>query len=247
MNANTDNNDINTSLPKIKSVLILIGIIIFFVLISLIANSWFNKQTIRTINIKGNYILTDAEINSIIDDKIMNTEQQGLNLADIKRTLIRNEFIENADVFINSKRILGIKIIERVPFAILINKSGIPYFIDTNKNIFVYKLFNNYTDLPIITNCNSPEQRTNAIKILSELQKKFPFLYAKVCEVSYDKNNYNLILNIADISINIGDITDLDTKLATIESFLNNITKLSNDINKFKKLDARWKNKIVVN
>lgn len=245
-NDNTNNITNNSNNIRIKSILILIGVVIVLVIIAIVANNWFNKQTILNISIKGNYMLTDAEVNSIIDSKIMNIQQQGLDIMDIKRTLINNEFIESADVFIKSKRFLGINIIEKVPFAVFIDKSGVPYFIDKDKNIFSYKLFNTYNDLPIINNCNTDKQKTDAINILIVLKEKFPLLYMNISEVNYNKKEYKLLLKIADVSINIGDITDLDSKLATIDSFLNNIIKLSNDINKFKELDVRWNNKIII-
>jgi len=246
MNIKNENVNHNSNKTKIKSVLILISIVAFLVIISLVANNWFNKQTILNITIQGNCMLTNAEINSIIDDKIMNVQQQGIDIIDIKKTLLNNEFIESADVFIKSKKFLGINVIEKVPFAVFIDNAGTTFFIDKNKNIFAYKLFNKYNDLPIISNCNAEKQKNDAIKILSVLKEQFPILYSKISEISYNKKGYNLLLNIADISINIGDIIDLDTKLSTIDAFLNNTIKLPNDISGFNELDARWKNKIVV-
>jgi cell division septal protein FtsQ len=230
-----------------KSVVILIGIIITLIVVGVIANKWFSKQTIRNINITGNSALSNGDITSIIDNQIININTDGLNLNKIKETLLANEYIANADVFVNSKGVLGINIEERIPIAIIVNSNGTPMFIDRAAKIFSYKLHKEYTNLPIIRNIDTKNinKMKECVDIILTTKDKFPILYERISEVIYSPNKTKFNLNIADISVNIGNKENLEHKLNNINSFIDNVALKANNIKKYKHLDARWKDKII--
>jgi len=72
---------------KTKSVLLLCGIFVFLISLSWLSSSWYSKQAIKTIKVSGNTVLTAGEINAIIDEKIMNIPNEGIELKKIKKCL----------------------------------------------------------------------------------------------------------------------------------------------------------------
>lgn len=238
---------------KTKSVVILTGSVIILFFIAIIANNWFNKQQIRNININGNSILSKAEVHSIIDNLIMNVKNDGLNLYNIEKKLNSNEYIQSSEVFINSKGVLGINITEKKPIAIIINEYGTPKLIDKYSNIFNYRLLDAFIGLPIINanniNINNKNKIQNAVNIIQTLKNKFPNLETKISEITCNKtkNEYFLQLTYGNISANIGDTDNLINKLETLQTFIDNVILTSNDISIYKQLDARWKDKIIIN
>jgi cell division septal protein FtsQ len=238
---------------KTKSVLILLGISVVLVMIAFISNYWFSKQTIRTIKITGNKVLSNGEINSIIDKQIMNVENDGLDLSAIKYNLLSNEYILNANVWVNSKGVLGIDIEERNPIAIIISSDGTPNFIDKYGKSFSYKLYKNFIDIPVVRNIELEQENTlknkDVILILMTLKEKYSLLNTRVSEILYNKksNEYSLCLTCGDICVNIGNVDNLENKLNVIQFFMNNIVLVSVDMSVYKNLDARWANKIIVN
>ena len=231
---------------KTKSVIILFGISVALVIVAIISNQWFAKQTIRTIKITGNNALSNGEINSIIDKQIMNVKNEGLNLNAIKNTLLSNEYIRNANVWINSKGVLGIDIEERNPIAILIDKNGNTMFIDETGKQFGYKLYKDFIDIPVVRNIDSKNINKDIILILLTLKNDYPLLNAKISEIEYNKKGYKLHLTLGDVCVNIGNTSNLKNKLFAIQSFINNVVLSSNDLKKYRYLDARWKDRIVV-
>ena len=247
----SDNIMIEKVRSKTKSVLILLAISVILVIVAFISNQWFSKQTIRTIKITNNNVLSNGDINSIIDKQIINVENNGLNLNAIKKTLQSNEYVLNADVWVNSKGVLGINIEERNPIAIFINDKGIPNFIDKYGHIFSYNLHKDFINIPVIRNIetyNNIIKKKDVINIISVLKENYPLLDARISEIKYNKNTkeYNLLMSLGDINVNIGNTNDLENKLYNLQSFIDNVVLTSNDISKYKKLDVRWKNKVIV-
>ena len=240
-------------IKKTKTVVILIVICAVLIVVAFISNQWFAKQTIRTVNITGNNALSNTDINSIIDKQIMDVKNDGLNLNNIKNTLLSNEYIQNANVWINSKGVLGIDIEERIPIAVLINNTGTPNFIDKYGKVFSYNLYKEFINIPVVRNIevnkNNTLKNKEIINLVSTLKNDYPILEAKVSEIKYniDRKEYDFLMNFGDIVVNMGSTTDLENKLSSLQSFIDNVVLTSDDITKYKKLDARWKDKIVVN
>jgi cell division septal protein FtsQ len=91
---------------KKKSVLFLLAILISLAFLSILSINWSSKQAIKNIKISGNIVLSVGEINLLIDELIMNVPKEGIDLTEIRKKLLTNEYIANADVWFNSKGIL---------------------------------------------------------------------------------------------------------------------------------------------
>ncbi|MDR0927013.1 MAG: cell division protein FtsQ/DivIB [Ignavibacteria bacterium] len=231
---------------KTGAVLLLLGIVVALTLLSFIASHWYAKQAIKSVKVSGNAMLTSGDVNAIIDKNIMNVPTDGINLASLRKKLMSNEFIADADVWFNSKAVLGIDIKERVPIGILLNADGTLAYIDNTGAIFSYRLFKNYTDMPVITNAKDNISRKGAVDIISELQN-IPSLYNIVSEIKYNTlhKTYSLLLTENNISVALGRNENIAEKLLKFNIFWKNKLVLATDKNSYKHLNASWENIII--
>ena len=239
---------------KTKSVLLLSGIFVFLILLSWLASAWYARQAIKTITISGNTVLTAGEINSIIDEKIMNIPNKGIKLNEIKNKLVANEYVADAYVWFNSRGVLGIEIQERVPVGIVVKSDGTLAFVDQTGAIFQYRLYKEYTDLPIISNVYNRINQVNnvhlagALDIVTVLQSSFSKLDNIVSEVRFNTvtNSYELYLTEANIKVDFGKAENIAKKLEKIYAFWKGKILLVQNKNQFRNIDVKWDNIVIV-
>ena len=262
-----ENNNENSFIEKIKqkrksktkAVLLLLGIFSSLIFLSVLASSWYSKQAIKSIRISGNTVLTAGEINAIIDEKIMNVPTEGINLKEIRSKIETHEYVENADVWFNSKGVLGIEIKERVPVGLVVKPNGEIVFVDQTGAIFKYRLYKEYTDLPIISNVFRHNARNNtliidnvilsgALDIVTELQSNFPKLNSIVSEVKFNtvSKNYELFLTEANIKIDFGRAENITDKMEKIYVFWREKISTVQDKSAFRNIDVKWNNVVIV-
>ena len=251
------NNVINKAKNKTKSVLILLIVCLLLGILSVVAQWWFGNQAIKSISISGNNVITTNEIYTTLDKYIINIPNNNLDLNLVKIKLLENEYIANANVFINSKGVLGIQIEERKPIAIIINNYGNTMLVDQYGHIFNWRPFNEFNDFPIISNVwdNNNLNKNNAainnialnsaLEIIKEIDNNFPTINKILSEINFVKKDrtFQLFLNEANICINFGKPESINNKLNNIALFWNKVILPSNNFSKFAKIDARWNNK----
>jgi len=240
---------------KTKSVLLLLGIFISLILLSFLASSWYAKQAIKTIRISGNTVLTAGEINAIIDEKIMNIPNERIKLNEIKNKIITHEYVEDAYVWFNSKGVLGIEIKERVPVGLVVKPDGEIVFVDQMGAIFKYRLYKEYTDLPVISNVYRHNTKNidkvilaGALDIVTELQSNFPKLNNIVSEVKFNtvSKNYELYLTESGIKVDFGRAENITQKMEKTYIFWKEKISTVQDRSAFRNIDAKWNNVVIV-
>jgi cell division septal protein FtsQ len=240
---------------KTKSVLLLCGIFIVLFLLSWMASSWYSKQAIKTIRVSGNTVLTAGEINAIIDEKIMNIPNEGIELNAVKNKIIAHEYVEDAYVWFNSKGVLGIEIKERVPVGLVVKPDGEIVFVDQTGAIFKYRLYKEYTDLPVISNVYGRNAKnidkvvlSGALDIITELQSNFPKLNNIVSEVKFNtlSKNYELYLTESGIKVDFGRAENIAHKMEKIYIFWKEKISTVQDRNEFRNIDVKWNNVVIV-
>ncbi len=238
---------------KTKSVLSLILLLSLIALLSVFSIKWYKIQAIQNIKISGNTILTNSEINNIISSEIINVPQEGINLFQIKEKLKSNPYIADADVWFNSKGILGIEITERFPVAIVINPRGETEFVDKYGTIIPYRLYKEFSDLPIITNVYFNGKVNNgallgALLIVDGMQNTMPQYNNLISEIRYDNKNRSYELHLADSNLPIlfGRTDNVADKLEKLYTYWK--THLSTEMFnlKIQRLDVRWNDMIIV-
>ena len=247
---NTDQKD-NMS----KTVLCLCGVICLLVFLSLLSSSWFAKQAIKNIKVSGNTVLTLGEINTLIDEQIMNIPNEGINLTEIKNKLITHEYIADAFVWFNSKGVLGIDIKERVPVAIVVSYNGEIQFVDQDGAVFQYRFYKEYTDLPIISNVYDGKTKKidkvalfGALEIINGIQNSSNSVDKIISEIKYSPKNkdYTIFLTEMRLKILFGRAENVIEKLNKINDFWKENVLSEAAKNNKRNFDVRWANTLIV-
>lgn len=244
------------SVRKNKTLSVLVAAVLLLCVLTLVAYNWQQTQKVNTTMISGNNLLTKSEINAIVDKVVAHSNGE-VNLFELKKELLKNEYVADAKVWVKAKGIIGIEITENVPIALLVDNSGNIRFVGLSGDVFNVRFSNNYNNLPIITGIYLDgtdkiitHALQGAIRIANELQNSFPQLDMLVSEIRFDvkKQNYSLYMNDDKYRIELGRANDRNNdvynKLTNIEIFFTaeQFYTAAPDI---KIIDAQWQNMIV--
>ena len=215
-----------------KRVLISIALLILLTTITSQEKIIISKFNLKEINIENNFLLKEKEINEIL------TPFYGKNLIflknnEIKKALMQNSLIES---FVTKKKYpdtLIIKIFEKKPLAILINKNT-KYYLSEKIDLIEFKNFKEYQDLPYIFGN----------------RKKFKIFYENLIKINFPLNSIN---KYTLFKADRWDIVTKDKKLIklpikdytkSLKNYLELINK--NDFKKYEVFDYRIQNQLIL-
>ncbi|MEY3322390.1 MAG: hypothetical protein RLZZ417_1973 [Bacteroidota bacterium] len=177
-----------------------------------------------------------------------------IDLARIESLLEKNPFVKDAEVFIDSRNELGIKILQRKPIVRVISNRGEQYYLDEDGN----KLpLSKHFAVNIVTATGeyppfSPEFLTenNALhdlfNLCTELEKD-PFLKSMIVQVHVNvKKEFTLVPLIGDQKIIFGEFDDSMKKWKKLKVFYKEAMPFVG-WRKYRNLDLRFRNQIVCN
>jgi cell division protein FtsQ len=177
-----------------------------------------------------------------------------IDLARIESLLEKNPFVKDAEVFIDSRNELGIKILQRKPIVRVISNRGEQYYLDEDGN----KLpLSKHFAVNIVTATGeyppfSPEFLTenNALhdlfNLCTELEKD-PFLKSMIVQVHANvKKEFTLVPLIGDQKIIFGEFDDSMKKWKKLKVFYKEAMPFVG-WRKYRNLDLRFRNQIVCN
>ena len=144
------------------------GIALFILFSTFISQNKFtiNKFKIQEIKIKNNKILEDQEIIKIFSF-LYNKNIIFLNSYELKKNLNQSSFIEKIEIKKVFPDKLVIKVFEKEPIAILIDKHQKKYYLGKKINLIEFRTILKYENLPIINGDlkNFKKLYNNLIKI----------------------------------------------------------------------------------
>jgi cell division protein FtsQ len=177
-----------------------------------------------------------------------------IDLARIESLLEKNPFVKDAEVFIDSRNELGIKILQRKPIVRVISNRGEQYYLDEDGN----KLpLSKHFAVNIVTATGeyppfSPEFLTenNALhdlfNLCTELEKDL-FLKSMIVQVHVNvKKEFTLVPLIGDQKIIFGEFDDSMKKWKKLKVFYKEAMPFVG-WRKYRNLDLRFRNQIVCN
>lgn len=177
-----------------------------------------------------------------------------IDLARIESLLEKNPFVKDAEVFIDSRNELGIKILQRKPIVRVISNRGEQYYLDEDGN----KLpLSKHFAVNIVTATGeyppfSPEFLTenNALhdlfNLCTELEKD-SFLKSMIVQVHVNvKKEFTLVPLIGDQKIIFGEFDDSMKKWKKLKVFYKEAMPFVG-WRKYRNLDLRFRNQIVCN
>ena len=176
-----------------------------------------------------------------------------INLKTFKDNIESKPHIKDSKIFRSFPSKIEIILVERNPIAVILSDNFL--IIDSDNISLPYVNFD--LTLPVLTNfkddsdlfvfgeeVQSPSIKT-AVRILDQLYKEYSDIYFSISEVSFNENEeFDIILKNGKTRILLGK-NDFDLRIKKLNSFKKNIEKY-NTLEKYKSVDLRYKNQVVV-
>ena len=162
---------------------LIFGIALFILFSTFISQSKFtiNKFQIKEIKIENNEILKDQELINIFSF-LYKKNIIFLNLYELKKNIDQNSFIEKIEIKKIFPNKLVIKVFEREPIAILIDKNQKKYYLGKKTNLIEFRKILKYKNLPIVKGepKNFKKLFDNLIKINFPIDQILSYQHFKV-------------------------------------------------------------------
>ena len=215
-----------------SQIVISILLIIFLSTITFKEKKVITKFNLEKIIIENNFIINEGELKELLFP-IYGKNLLKLKSIKIKRLLSQNNFIESFDTKKIYPNTLKIKIYEKKPIAILIDKKN-KYLLSEKIDLIQFETIKNFQDLPYVKG-NQKE-----FKIFYTNLKKINFPFEIVKEyILFDTNRW-------DIETINGKIIKLPSKnyINRLKNYLNLRSKTN--FKKYKIFDYRINNQIIL-
>lgn len=192
----------------------------------------FNKFNLKKIEIENNSLLDEKEIKKLLVS-INNKNLIFLKFKEIENALMKNNFIEGFNIKKKYPNTLKVKIFEKKPIAILINKKK-KFYLSEKIDLIKFRNLQNYDDLPYVFGN----------------ENNFKIFYENLKEINFP---LNIIKKYTFFESNRWDIETVDEKLIKLptnnySNSLENYLKMrkKNNFNKYKIFDYRINNQIIL-
>lgn len=213
---------------------ILIAISLFFLLTTITSQQKLilTNFNLKKINIENNFLLKEADLKNQLN------QFYGKNLIflkniEVEKALLKNSFIESFTLRKEYPNTLKIKIFEKKPLAILINKKK-KFYLSEKVDLIKFQNFKNYEKLPLVLGN----------------QEEFRVLYDNLKEISFPINH---IKNFTLYESNRWDLETVDQIIIKlppknyIKSLGNFLTiKGNKNFTKYKIFDYRIKDQLIL-
>ena len=218
---------------KNKSVLGIALLILFSTFISQNKKVTIDKLKIQEIIIENNKILEDHELIKVFS-YLYNKNIIFLNSRELKKKIGQKSFIEKIEIKKIFPNKLVIKVFEKEPIAILIDKDKKKFFLGTKVDLIEYRKISKYENLPIV------KGESKSFKILFNNLIKINFPIQQILSYRhFEANRW-------DIEMNNKTILKLPAKNYT-KSLINFMSiKDKTNFEKYKIFDYRLNNQLIL-
>ena len=227
---------------KISLVLILIFSIVIFYASNMKNNSRIiNKIHVTIIPNSSYFISADSIQNSI--NKYILTSKDSISLSRIEQEIDKNTYVEKSQVYLKIGQELNIDIKQKEPIARVITNDSI-FYLDKNSNFMSLSKLKS-SNVPVVFGFNE----NSDLKYLTEISliiKKDEFLNKSISQI-FIKDDHKIDLKIRgnNTIIEFGNNIRLKNKIQNLKAFYNRAIS-KNEIDKYKKINLRFENQVVV-
>ena len=226
-------------------------ILLFFVFIFsigiLYASNYFNNnRLIEDIDVviqpnSSFYISTDSIKNSI--KRYIYTTKDSISITKIEDELDKNTFVEKSQVYTMIGHKLFVNVKQKEPVARVITNDSI-FYLDKNSNFMSLSKLKS-SNVPVVFGFNE----NSDLKYLTEISliiKKDEFLNKSISQIFIkDDQKIDLKMRGNNTIIEFGNKDRMINKIQNLKAFYNrSISK--NEIDKYKKINLRFENQVVV-
>lgn len=223
------------------------------------------KQTRRAADAKitieplstGDFLIKGEDVISIVDKafghEIIGVPLGNLDMERMERVLEASTFVKSAETFIDAENIVHLKIVQREPIVRIIDRDGQSYYLD--KTGEKMETSNHHTARVLVATGNiqpfDPEFKTSKrhhlrrVFELTEVILKDDLLEPLVAQIHVaDNGDVQMIPNIGDQRIILGNLEELDNKLFRLKTFYKEALSRMG-WNKYKTINLKFKNQVV--
>jgi len=198
--------------------------------------------------------LYEQEILGLISDEHVKTGQPiaSINLSALEKMLENSGWIKNAELYVDNKLVLQVKIEQRIPIARVFTVGGNSFYMDNEgrrlplRQLSVLRLpvFTGFTsDQPVLSKPDS--LLLNDMVYFANTIKSDSFFTAQIAQINIASNgDFELVPAIGDHLVLIGKVENLEDKLNRLYTFYKKVW-VASGINAFQVLDCRFDKQIV--
>ena len=215
-----------------KRLVIAISLLILLTTISSQQKFFISKFNLKKINIENNFLLKDKDLKNLLAP-IYGKNLLFLKNAEVKKALMKNNFIESFNIKKKYPSTLKIQIFEKKLIAILFDKKN-KFYLSEKLDLIEFKNLPNYQNLPyIIGNKDDFETFYNNLKKIN-----FPFDIVVKYSL-YESKRW-------DLETKNDEVIKLPSKnyIESLENYLN--LKNKSSFEKYKIFDYRINNQLIL-
>ena len=215
-----------------KRLVIAIALLILLTTINSHQKIAISKFNLKEIIIENNLLLKDKDIINLLFP-IYNKNLLFLKNTEVKRALMQNSFIESFDIKKKYPRTLKIRVFEKRPIAILLNKKN-KFYLSEKIDLIEFKSLPDYQNLPYVFG------NKDDFKIFYKDLKKINFPTDLIEKYTlYETRRW-------DLEIKNKKVIKLPSKnyITSLENFLD--LKGKNSFEKYKLFDYRISNQLIL-
>ena len=214
------------------------------------------KEVVITVKGVGESFYVDKnDISSALkkaaNGKLVNQSLRSINLAKLEKSLERNAWIRDAELYVDSKDVLHVTVTERQPIARVFTTRGASFYMDSS-GLKMPLLQRVSIRVPVVTNYTAAKKLNKADSILLTNLKQLlqyvnhdPFWSAQVGQIDIvDRNKFEIIPTIGNHIIRIGNAENLEQKFGRLLIFYRQVLGKTG-FDKYNVLDARFNGQIV--
>ena len=227
---------------KILSVLSLI----FSIGVLYASNLKNNSRIINKIHVEfipnSSYFITADSIRNSINKYIL-TSKDSISLSKIEQEIEKNTYVEKSQVYMKIGQELNVDIKQKEPIARVITSDSI-FYLDKNSNFMSLSKLKS-SNVPLIFGFNEYSD----LKYLTEISlmiKNDEFLNKNISQIFIkDDQKIDLKMRGNNTIIEFGNNNRLKNKIQNLKAFYNRAIS-KNEIDKYKKINLRFENQVVV-
>ena len=200
-----------------------------------------NKIHVKIIPNSSFYISTDSIKNSI--KRYIYTKKDSISISRIEQEIDKNTYVEKSQVYMKIGQELNVNIKQKEPIARLITSDSI-FYLDINSNFMSLSKLKS-SNVPVVFGFNE----NSDLKYLTEISliiKNDNFLNKSISQIFIkDDQKIDLKMRGNNTIIEFGNNNRLINKIQNLKAFYNR-TISKNEIDKYKKINLRFENQVVV-
>tara|TARA_B100001057_G_scaffold487520_1_gene570372 strand:- start:280 stop:936 length:657 start_codon:yes stop_codon:yes gene_type:complete len=215
-----------------KQIIIALALFTLLTTINFQQETSYSKFNLKKIDVENNYLVEDKDIKRLLAP-IYNQNLLFLSLQEIEIALLQNSFVESFNIKKKYPNTLKIKIYEKKPVAILLNKET-KFYLSEKIDLIKFKNIPNFKNLPYVIG----DQQN--FKIFYNDLKKINFPFNQIKKYTLFKSNRWDIETINKITIK------LPTKnyIEKLKNYL--MVKDKTDFKNYKVFDYRIENQLIL-